>query len=392
PLGYNKAMPTHADERLWVWGDIEERTLAQARKAAHLTIIAGHVALMPDAHIGIGATIGSVIPTEDAVIPSAVGVDIGCGMVGVRTDVRADQLPDDLRPLLRAIERAVPAGVGKGHADVTGAAAAWHAAHPAARDLTDKQIRKTVEQFGTLGSGNHFLEVAVDETEHVWIVLHSGSRGIGNQLATEHISKAKRDMKRALVTLEDPDLAYFVQGTDAFDAYIADMQWAQEYAMANRASMVDAAVRVLFGFLGFGKETERVNCHHNFAARERHGGRELWVTRKGAIKADTGDLGIIPGSMGARTFIVRGKGNEASYTSCSHGAGRRMSRKQARKQITEEALRKQMAGRVWLEDRARLLVDEGPDAYKDIDQVMREQADLVEVVHELKGIVNYKGT
>ncbi|MGZ4121434.1 MAG: RtcB family protein [Actinomycetota bacterium] len=258
--------------------------------------------------------------------------------------------------------------------------------------VSDHAKMRGAEQCGTLGSGNHFLEVAVDETEHVWIVLHSGSRGIGNQLATEHISKAKRDMKRALVTLEDPDLAYFVQGTDAFDAYIADMQWAQEYAMANRASMVDAAVRVLFGFLGFGKETERVNCHHNFAARERHGGRELWVTRKGAIKADTGDLGIIPGSMGARTFIVRGKGNEASYTSCSHGAGRRMSRKQARKQITEEALRKQMAGRVWLEDRARLLVDEGPDAYKDIDQVMREQADLVEIVHELKGIVNYKGT
>ena len=346
---------------------------------------------MPDAHIGIGATIGSVIPTENAVIPSAVGVDIGCGMVAVRTDVRQDQLPDDLRPLLQKIEHAVPAGVGKGHARVTKAAESWLAAGRPPRDLSDKQIKTTLQQFGTLGSGNHFLEVAIDEDDLTWIVLHSGSRGIGNQLATAHISKAKRDMKAALTSLEDPDLAYFTQGTPEFDAYIADMQWAQDYAMANRAAMIDAAVAVFLKFLGFGRETERVNCHHNFAARERHGGKDIWVTRKGAIKADTGDLGIIPGSMGARTFIVRGKGNELSYTSCSHGAGRKMSRTQARKQISEEMLREQMKGRVWLDASARRLLDEGPDAYKDIEQVMREQADLVEIVHELHGIVNYKG-
>ena len=384
-------MPARVDDKLLVWGDLEEATLDQARKAARLPIVSGHVALMPDAHIGIGATIGSVIPTENAVIPSAVGVDIGCGMVAVRTDVREDQLPDDLKPLLHKIEHAVPAGVGKGHGRVTKEAESWLASRRPPRDLTDKQIRTTLEQFGTLGSGNHFLEVSVDEEDKVWIVLHSGSRGIGNQLATAHISKAKSEMKRALISLEDRDLAYFVQGTPEFDAYIADMQWAQDYAMANRAQMIDAVVAVLLTFLGFGAEIERVNCHHNFAAREHHGGKDIWVTRKGAIKADVGDLGIIPGSMGARTFIVRGKGNELSYNSCSHGAGRRMSRGQARKQITEEALREQMAGRTWLDDRARALLDEGPDAYKDIEQVMRDQADLVEIVHELRGILNYKG-
>jgi tRNA-splicing ligase RtcB len=384
-------MPTRVDDKLLVWGEIEESTIDQARKAARLPIIAGHVALMPDAHIGIGATIGSVIPTENAVIPSAVGVDIGCGMVAVRTDVRQDQLPDDLRPLLKKIEHAVPAGVGKGHGRVTKAAESWLVSRRPPRDLSDKQIKTTLEQFGTLGSGNHFLEVAIDEDSLTWIVLHSGSRGIGNQLATAHISKAKRDMKESLTSLEDLDLAYFVQGTPDFDAYIADMQWAQDYAMANRAAMIDAAVAVFLSFLGFGSETERVNCHHNFAAREHHGGKDIWVTRKGAIKADKGDLGIIPGSMGARTFIVRGKGNELSYTSCSHGAGRKMSRTQARKHISEDLLREQMKGRVWLDDQARLLLDEGPDAYKDIEQVMREQADLVEIVHELHGIVNYKG-
>jgi tRNA-splicing ligase RtcB len=384
-------MPARVDDKLLVWGDQEEATIDQARKAARLPIVSGHVALMPDAHIGIGATIGSVIPTENAVIPSAVGVDIGCGMVAVRTDVREDQLPDELKPLLLNVEHAVPAGVGKGHGRVTKEAESWLASRRPPGDLSDKQIRTTLEQFGTLGSGNHFLEVSIDEENKVWIVLHSGSRGIGNQLATAHISKAKSEMKRALISLEDRDLAYFVQGTQEFDAYIADMQWAQDYAMANRAQMIDAAVAVLLKFMGFGAETERVNCHHNFAARERHGGTDIWVTRKGAIKADVGDLGIIPGSMGARTFIVRGKGSELSYNSCSHGAGRRMSRSQARKQITEEALREQMSGRTWLEKSARRLLDEGPDAYKDIEQVMRDQTDLVEVVHELHGIVNYKG-
>jgi tRNA-splicing ligase RtcB (3'-phosphate/5'-hydroxy nucleic acid ligase) len=375
-----------------VWGsDIDEATIAQAQKAAHLPVVEGHVALMPDAHIGIGATIGSVIPTRNAVIPSAVGVDIGCGMVAVRTDVRQDQLPDDLEKLLKRIEKAVPAGVGKGHLRATRASEAWLKEHPPAADLTEKQLKKTLAQFGTLGSGNHFLEVSVDESGLVWLVLHSGSRGIGNQMAQHHIDKAKSSMREALTSLGDPNLAYFVQGKPEFDAYIADMQWAQEYAMANRARMMDASTRVLFEHLGTGREVERINCHHNFAALEEHDGRKIWITRKGAIKADRGDLGIIPGSMGARTYIVRGKGNPLSYHSCAHGAGRRLSRTQARKQIVLEDFVEQMKGTVWLSDRAKSLIDEGPSAYKDITTVMKDQEDLVEIVHELRGLVNYKG-
>jgi tRNA-splicing ligase RtcB len=385
-------MPRKVGDRLLVWGsEIDQGAIAQALKATALPVVEGHVALMPDAHIGIGAAIGSVIPTRGSVIPSAVGVDIGCGMVAVGTDVRAEQLPDDLKPFLRAIEHAVPAGVGVGHKRATAAAERWLATHPPPGDHSDKQRRKTAEQFGTLGSGNHFFEVGLDETERVWLVLHSGSRGIGNQLATQHIARAKQNMRESLSSLEDPDLAYFTQGTPEFERYIADMLWSQEYAMANRSAMMDAATRVLFGFLRFGREVERVNCHHNFAARERHDDREVWITRKGAIRAERGDLGIIPGSMGARTFIVRGLGNPLSYNSCAHGAGRRMSRTQARKQVSVEQFREQMKGRTWLEGRARQLLDESPAAYKDIEQVMRDQADLVEVVHELKGLVNYKG-
>lgn len=385
-------MPRTVDERLLVWGsEIDDGAIKQALRATRLPVVEGHVALMPDAHIGIGATIGSVIPTAGAVIPSAVGVDIGCGMVGVRTDVRADHLPDDLDKLLVKIERAVPAGVGRGHKHIQEQARAWLAAHPPPGNLTEKQIRTTLEQFGTLGSGNHFFEICRDETGAVWVVLHSGSRGIGNQLATMHIAKAKKEMRQALAGLEDPDLAYFVQGTPAFEEYIADMLWSQEYAMSNRARMMDAATRVLFEHLGLGREVERVNCHHNFAALEEHDGRKLWITRKGAIRAEEGDLGIIPGSMGARTYIVRGKGNALAYRSCAHGAGRRMSRTQARKQIPLEELRKEMAGKVWNSERARHLLDESPRAYKDIAQVMRDQDDLVEVLHELEQIVNYKG-
>ena len=385
-------MPTAIDDKLLVWGsDIDQATIDQALKATRLPVVEGHVALMPDAHVGLGATIGSVIPTAHAVIPSAVGVDIGCGMVAVQTDVTEDRLPDDLRPLLRLIERAVPAGVGQGHAIVTDAARTWLEQHPQPRELSDKQIGKTLEQFGTLGSGNHFFEVSVDESGTVWLVLHSGSRGIGNELAQKHISKAKKDMAASLTSLDDPDLAYFVQGTPDFDAYIADMQWAQDYAMANRARMMDAATAVLFRFLGFGSERARVNCHHNFAALEEHGGKRIWITRKGAIRAERGDLGIIPGSMGGRTFIVRGRGEPRSYNSCSHGAGRRMSRTQARKQLVLDEFRAAMAGRVWLERKAERLIDEAPLAYKDIEQVMADQADLVEVVHELRGIINYKG-
>jgi tRNA-splicing ligase RtcB len=386
-------MPTAINDKLISWAsDIDPGTIRQAEKTARLPIVDGHVALMPDAHVGIGATVGSVIPTAGAVIPSAVGVDIGCGMVAAELDVIEDQLPDNLEPLLSRIEKAVPAGVGKGHDRVARNAEGWLATNKPATDLAADRTAKVLKQFGTLGSGNHFLELCIDERTRVWVVLHSGSRGIGNQLAQAHIGKARKLAKEAMLSLEDMDLAYFVQGTAEFEAYISDMLWAQDYARANRDQMLDNAMGEVFSFLGFGAESRRINCHHNFTQQEVHAGRQLWITRKGAIKADRADLGVIPGSMGTRSYIVAGKGNPASWNSCSHGAGRRHSRTQAKKLFTSADLAAQMAGKVWLSKRAEALVDEIPAAYKDIDQVMADQADLVEVLHTLRQVLNYKGT
>jgi tRNA-splicing ligase RtcB len=386
-------MPTEINDRLVSWAsEIDDQTIRQAEKTARLPIVAGHVALMPDAHVGIGATVGSVIPTQNAVIPSAVGVDIGCGMTAAELDVTESQLPDSLEPLLGRIERAIPAGVGRGHDTVARNADRWLATNKPSTDLAADKATKAAKQFGTLGSGNHFFELCVDERSQVWVVLHSGSRGIGNELAQRHIGKARRLAKDLELRLEDPDLAYFTEGTPEFAAYIGDMLWAQDYARANRDQMLDNAMREVFAFLGLGRETRRINCHHNFTQREAHDGRELWITRKGAIKAASGDLGVIPGSMGTRSYIVRGKGNEASWTSCSHGAGRRHSRTQAKKLFTAADLEAQMQGKVWLSKRARALVDEIPTAYKDIDQVMADQSDLVEVLHTLHQVLNYKGT
>src|SRR5918911_1003553 len=320
-------MPNQINEKLISWAsDIGPETIRQAEKAARLPIVEGHVAFMPDAHVGIGATVGSVIPTKKAVIPSAVGVDIGCGMIAAELDVTEAQLPDSLGPLLRRIERAIPAGVGQGHDRAGGNAERWLTAHKPATELAAEKATKAAKQFGTLGSGNHFFELCLDERERVWVVLHSGSRGIGNMLATQHIATARRLAKDLELRLEDPDLAYFVEGTPEFEAYIGDMLWAQDYARANRDQMMDNAMREVFAFLGFGRETRRINCHHNFTQREVHNGNELWITRKGAIKAGAGDLGVIPGSMGTCSYIVAGEGSEASWTSCSHGAGRRHSR------------------------------------------------------------------
>jgi tRNA-splicing ligase RtcB len=386
-------MPTHINDKLISWAsDIDDQTIRQAEKAAALPIVEGHVALMPDAHVGIGATVGSVIPTLNAVIPSAVGVDIGCGMVAAELDVLEHQLPDNLEPLLVRIEKAIPAGVGRGHDRAAGNAGRWLAAHRPSTELSADRTAKAAKQFGTLGSGNHFFELCVDERQRVWVVLHSGSRGIGNQLAQAHIAKARNLAKDLELRLEDPDLAYFVEGTPEFGTYIADMLWAQDYARANRDQMMDNAMREVFVFFGFGEETQRINCHHNFTQHEIHAGRELWITRKGAIKADVGDLGVIPGSMGTQSYIVRGKGNPDSWMSCSHGAGRRHSRTQAKKLFTTADLAQQMQGKVWLANRADALVDEIPAAYKDIDQVMADQADLVEVLHTLHQVLNYKGT
>jgi tRNA-splicing ligase RtcB len=381
------------NEKLVSWAsEVDEGTIRQAEKTARLPIVAGHVALMPDAHVGLGATVGSVIPTEGAVIPAAVGVDIGCGMVAAELDLTEDQLPDNLDPLLSRIEKSIPAGVGRGHDQVAVKAERWLAEHEPATELSRDQASRAARQFGTLGSGNHFFELCVDERRRVWVVLHSGSRGIGNQLAQMHIATARRLAQDLHLRLEDKDLAYLVDGTLEFQAYITDMLWAQDYARANRDQMMDRGLREVLTFVGTGRETRRINCHHNFTQREAHGGRELWVTRKGAIKADRGDLGVIPGSMGTSSYIVAGKGNPESWNSCAHGAGRRHSRTKAKQLYSADDLARQMAGKTWLAGRASKLVDEIPSAYKDIDRVMADQADLVEVQHTLHQVLNYKGT
>lgn len=384
-------------EKVLSWGsDVEDATITQAAKASRLPFVRGHLALMPDAHVGLGATIGSVIPTRGAVIPSAVGVDIGCGMIAVESDLSADQLPDSLGPLHDGVARVVPAGLGKEHETQgwTSDDPRWSKLPPlppSAENWSDRDRRKVASQFGTLGSGNHFVEVCLDERDTVWLVLHSGSRGIGNTLATRHIELAKGLMAKYFIDLEDADLAYLVEGTPEFDAYISDMLWAQEYAMGNREAMMDAILRELFSTVGTGEEVRRINCHHNYTEREHHNGQDVWLTRKGAIRARVGDLGVIPGSMGTRSYIVSGLGNPASYHSCSHGAGRRLSRSEARKTLTVQSLKEQMGGRAWDDDKAEALLDEHPMSYKDIDQVMTDQADLVTVEHTLRQVLNYKG-
>ncbi|MBI2405378.1 RtcB family protein [Candidatus Gottesmanbacteria bacterium] len=370
---------------------IEQNTLDQALRTSRLPFIAGHVALMPDAHLGFGATVGSVIPVRGAIIPAAVGVDLGCGMCAVETDVRAEQLPDSLQVFLPQVERTIPSGMGNGHATISAKASECLEQLGLPQGLSTHQESMLARQLGTLGSGNHFFEICLDERNMVWVVLHSGSRGIGNQLAERHIKIAKGLMKRWFIALEDPELAYLVQGTAEFDAYIRDMLWAQSYARANRDIMMDAACYQLFRWLGFGSEISRVNCHHNYAEIERHGGDDIWVMRKGAIRAREGDLGVIPGSMGASSYIVRGLGNRASYHSAAHGAGRLMSRSEAVKRFTGADLSAVMQGKVWLEKAADALVDEAPMAYKDIDRVMEDQKDLVEITHCLHQILNYKG-
>ncbi|MGW6497044.1 RtcB family protein [Nonomuraea angiospora] len=384
-------MPNQPAPNLLSWAsEIDEGAIMQAARTARLPFVSGHVALMPDAHVGIGATVGSVIPTENAIIPAAVGVDIGCGMVATETTLTAADLPQTLAALMPMVEHRIPAGVGKGHEDPAVDRALSDLGLPHT-DLTPKQAKKVSDQFGTLGSGNHFVEVCLDERDHVWTVLHSGSRGIGNQLAQMHIMGAKKLMKKQEAGLEDPDLAYLVQSTPEFTAYIEDMLWAQHYAMASRARMDRVLINALFKVVGKGERVRTINCHHNFTQQESHYGKTLWITRKGAIKADTGDEGVIPGSMGTRSYIVRGRGNPESYNSCSHGAGRRMSRTKAKRELSAASLTAAMSGRTWNADRAAALVDEHPEAYKSIDQVMADQQDLVEVQHTLRQIFNYKG-
>ncbi|HYN98552.1 MAG TPA: RtcB family protein, partial [Actinomycetota bacterium] len=301
--------PRRISEKLLSWAShLDDATVGQALRSSRLPIVSGHIALMADAHFGLGATVGSVIPTEGALIPSAVGVDIGCGMVAAETDLKAGHLPDDLNPLLKTLEHKIPSGVGQGHKSPLPQAERWLSSHRPHSKLTDDQVKKTLSQFGTLGSGNHFFEICLDESETVWVVLHSGSRGIGNQLAQGYIKTAQRFLQALQIGLEDRDLAYLNEGTPEFDAYLADLNWAQEYARANRDAMMDAGLEALFRFVKKGRTRQRINCHHNYTAREEHFGRSMWITRKGAIRAGTDDLGVIPGSMGTRSYIVRGKG------------------------------------------------------------------------------------
>jgi tRNA-splicing ligase RtcB len=384
---------THAVEiapRVLSWASqMDDNTVEQAARTARLPIIHDHIALMPDAHLGFGATVGSVIATEGAIIPAAVGVDIGCGMIAANIGVTASQLPDSLDTVLDGVAHAIPAGVGRGN-EVHDRGTAWIADNPPASELSQKELHNAVRQFGSLGSGNHFLELCTDEDDDVWLMLHSGSRGIGNRLAQRHIDGARKLTFEH--PLEDRDLAYVTQGTPEFDAYIGDMLWAQAYAAANRAAMLDAALAVVAH--AFDRPIvpgEVVNIHHNYAALEHHDGRDLWITRKGATSAKASELGIIPGSMATGSFIVRGLGNPASFQSCSHGAGRRLSRTKARKTLTPESLVARMEGKAWQRADAHELVDEHPDAYKDLSTVMADQADLVEPVHRLTAVLNYKG-
>ncbi|TJZ73557.1 RtcB family protein [Chitiniphilus eburneus] len=387
-----------------VWTDqIEPDAIQQLKNVAALPIVHGHVAAMPDVHLGIGATVGSVIPTRGAIIPAAVGVDIGCGMNAVRTSLNAADLPDTLARLRSAIEAAVPVGFAHHAWDKVRGSAHQRAArplddrldrivgrHPGLMKMQRKFAQTWVCQIGTLGGGNHFIELCLDETERVWVMLHSGSRGTGNVIGRYFIEAARKDMRRHQINLPDRDLAYFSEGSTLFDDYVDALEWAQDYALVNRREMMRLVVDALRPHLpAFTLTDEAINCHHNYVARETHAGERLFITRKGAIAAHEGQLGIIPGSMGARSFIVRGLGNEKSFCSCSHGAGRRMSRTEARRRFNRFDLAAQTEGVECRKDGG--VVDEIPGAYKDIDQVMAYQSDLVEVVHTLKQLVCVKG-
>jgi tRNA-splicing ligase RtcB len=393
--------------KAWTRGvPIEDAAKQQLQNVARLPVVFRHVAVMPDVHFGIGATVGSVVATEGAIIPAAVGVDIGCGMMAVETTLVAGQLPDSLKALRAAIERAVPHGRtangGRGdrgawHNVPAAIAAAWDDLAPGYAVLVDKHKKlgqgNDVNHLGTLGTGNHFIEVCLDERDRVWFMLHSGSRGVGNRIGTYFIELAKRDMQQHVKDLPDKDLAYLTEGTRHFADYVEAVGWAQRYAKLNRELMMRSVIAAArdgrAGSPAFELGELAVNCHHNYVEVEHHFGKDVLVTRKGAVRARLGDLGIIPGSMAARSFIVRGKGELESFCSCSHGAGRAMSRGEAKRRFSIEDHVKATEGIECRKDAD--VIDETPMAYKPIDQVMAAQADLVEVVHELRQVVCVKG-
>ena len=388
------------NDRAVAWlppSEIEEAALKQIEMVSRMPFVFRHVAVMPDCHLGKGATVGSVIPTVGAIIPAAVGVDIGCGMVAVRTSLKRDDLPEDLSDIREGIERRIPLAAGGVNRSLTEGAAARVALIE--RETGDRLLfydrvkRDWREQLGTLGSGNHFIEVVLDETGDVWAFLHSGSRGIGARVAEHHIGIAKSEMSEAGVDLQDPDLAFLTEGTPTFDDYISDLYWCQDYAMQNRAEMMDRVLTELsYVVHGDDRGIERVEtvmCHHNFTARETHFGEDVWVSRKGAIEASEGQPGLIPGSMGTRSYCVRGLGEPESFRTAPHGAGRRFSRGEARRRFTMEDYDRSMQG---IEARrSPEFLDELPEAYKDIDEVMEHSRDLVSVTAEFTQIVNVKG-
>lgn len=398
-MTYKQVIKEEGSVPIKIWtNDIEPEALQQLKNLARLPFIAKQgVACMPDVHAGIGSTVGTVIATDKAIIPAAVGVDIGCGMVATRLSLKASQLPDSLAELRSAIEAVVPTGAGGNHkkfAEGFNFGAVRYVPDSVSKVFggdAPKAMDKAFKQLGTLGSGNHFIELCIDENQDVWVMLHSGSRGIGNMIGSYYITKGKELMEQFHITLPDGDLAYLPQGTDVFADYVEAVQWAQDYAMENRKAMLQQVLDCVRKVIPiqFGITEEAINCHHNYVEQENHFGRNLWVTRKGAIRAREGDLGIIPGSMGQRSYIVRGKGNKESYCSCSHGAGRAMSRSAARKRFTVADLVAQTAGVECRKDDA--VLDEIPSSYKDIDVVMANQTSLVDVVHILKQVLCIKG-
>jgi len=393
--------------KAWTKGvQLEDQAKTQLLNVAQLPFVFRWIAAMPDVHWGIGATVGSVIPTKGAIIPAAVGVDIGCGMMAVQTSLNARDLPDNLHGIREAIEKAVPHGrTNHGGAGDRGA---WHEIPRENQEVWGAGLKPRYDailakhpkldrgnhanHLGTLGTGNHFIEVCLDESEIVWFMLHSGSRGVGNRMGSYFIELAKKDMERFFVTLPDRDLAYFPEHTEHFDDYVEAVEWAQDFARSNRDLMMQQIVSAVRGsglVPAFTAEVKSINCHHNYVARESHFGQNVLVTRKGAVRAREGDMGIIPGSMGARSYIVRGKGNAESFHSCSHGAGRAMSRHEAKKRFTIEDHIRMTEGVECRKDAD--VIDETPAAYKPIDAVMAAQADLVEIVHTLRQVVCVKG-
>ena len=379
--------------------DIDSESIDQLKKMSQLQFIHSHIAAMPDVHLGKGATVGSVIPTKNAIIPAAVGVDIGCGMNALRLSLKASQLPDNLSTLRNAIERKVPIGFGV-HRQIKAKASTLSPLEKRLKVITDKHPALTrmlrnfdstlAKQLGTLGGGNHFIELCLDENDDVWIMLHSGSRGLGNVIGTYFIERAKKEAQSRFGHVPDKDLSYFAEGSNSFDDYVEAVEWAQEYAYENRREMMRLILEAVRPLLSsFQMTKEAINCHHNYVQKEHHFGEDVFVTRKGAIRAGLDEYGIIPGSMGAKSFIVKGKGNPESFCSCSHGAGRKMSRSKAKRIFNQQDLIQQTQGIECRKDKG--VVDEIPSAYKNIDEVMENQSDLIEVVHTLKQVLCIKG-